>query len=729
MSTFCRSMSLVERKKLQWAKEREELASLCAPWGPPDQNIEQSLGSSIHMIGMREKKELGGETSGYGSDNPNQTPDLVRSNWHQSGYESSSSRDDRPKWGDKGVGVGKFWQPKEEPFNENQMNEPPNWVKRGLQDGEIVVSNTSPAESPEQRYDEPERPCTGSSYSHHRNTYIRGQNIPIDSVELAERERRRQVAMVHQEAIRLQLEERERMRREERERRIQEEHEEELRIEREQEIERQRKENELRKMREKQERERKRKEAIQEAIELAQKAAQLEKTRRINKQTSNHDKNITENITEKDKMSGSELNESNKKSEIIIDSETKDEKKSNNCDQLNNTRNITPRNEILNNEINNNLEIKGKTIESPRSPKKNVIDNKPPTPPMPTSKENFNNQCYNNNNNYINNNVASTPLFTPRTDNLALVIQTPLDALQNVQYALLVPATPQNIPIAVPINVPQTDRSCNTSRTENRILTPTQYRIKNRGVCDSSTQTEDSDFGRTGTAEHKEKYVREKLTNLELTYDNRNRKERRSRSESVEERPKWGANRPPTRYLKQSEKDPLYQRRKLRQNMRDNKTYDKNSSDESQTATTPRSYRKKGYIEKRHSRALWRKNDQVFTRNIRMYQTEIVPLESDKDQIYYKARDCCCVCRCERHQGSGENIKFDILKIEHTSPRENMQYKSEIIESSERLPDCNDDSSSNILDKLSSLHNGLLLKQEQWENCPSTPSLSPHNRN
>lgn len=114
------------------------------------------------------EKELGGETSGYGSDNPNQTPDCVPANWHQSGYESSSSRDDRPKWGDKGVGVGKFWQPKEEHFDKNH-NEPPNWVKRGLQDGEIVVSNTSPAESPEQRYEEHERPCTGStSFSHNR---------------------------------------------------------------------------------------------------------------------------------------------------------------------------------------------------------------------------------------------------------------------------------------------------------------------------------------------------------------------------------------------------------------------------------------------------------------------------------------------------------------------------------------------------------------------------------
>lgn len=108
------------------------------------------------------ERDGGGETSGYGSDN-NKTPDT--SNWQQSGYESSSSRDDRPRWGDKGVGVGKFWQPKEDSFERTSANEPPNWVKRGLKDGEIQVNNTSPAESPEQKYEENERPHTGSSYN------------------------------------------------------------------------------------------------------------------------------------------------------------------------------------------------------------------------------------------------------------------------------------------------------------------------------------------------------------------------------------------------------------------------------------------------------------------------------------------------------------------------------------------------------------------------------------
>ncbi|KAG5893013.1 hypothetical protein JTB14_037206 [Gonioctena quinquepunctata] len=726
MSTCDHSMSLIEKKKLQWAKEREELAALCSPWGPiSERNIEKSLMRDEisvkdqirrHLIEKRRRgslpplhknqfnsqdryerdKEVGGETSGYGSDNPNHTPECVQ-NWNQSGYESSSSRDDRPKWGDKGVGVGKFWQPKDDAMEKLGISEPPNWVKRGLQDGEIVVSNTSPAESPEQRFEENERPCTGSSYSHRRCTYIRGQNIPIDSIEMAERERRRQVAMAHQEAIRLQLEERESRRREERERLRREEQEEEMRIKREQEIERKRKEEELKQIREKQERERRRKEAIEEAIELAQKEAQMQKMKKYKQTNIINDARNTE-----EKPS---VHEITPRSEAPAKTDQDGEKKkNNNCEQLNNTRSIQPKSENINNEIINKLEINGKGIHSPRL-KHDSSENSLPIP------EQLNN-C-----NATNNNISSAPSPTPRLENnLAFILPTPLEALQTIQYALLVPATPQSVPM---LGVPLTDRSCNTSRTENRILTPTVYRNKNKNLCDSSTQTEESVFRRAETsADNNEKYLREKLNNLDLTYDNKLRRERRTRSEGLEDRPKWGANRPPTRYLKQSEKDPLYQRKKMRQKIRDSKAYDdKNSSDDSQTAS-PRSYRKKGYGDKRHSRAHWRKND-MFTRNVRMYQTEMIPLESDKDHIYYKRKECCCMCRCG-NRCSGENVKVDILKIEHNSPRENAQYKSE---RSGHLPDV-ENVNDEILERLAALHDGLLMKRDQWNDSPSTPSLS-----
>lgn len=118
------------------------------------------------------EKDMGGETSGYGSDN---APEHHQSRWnHQAGYESSSSfRDDRLKWGDRGVGVGKFWMPREiTDYDKVLTTEAPNWVKRGLQrDGELVVSNTSPAESPEQDYGEHDRPCTASTTTSQQARY------------------------------------------------------------------------------------------------------------------------------------------------------------------------------------------------------------------------------------------------------------------------------------------------------------------------------------------------------------------------------------------------------------------------------------------------------------------------------------------------------------------------------------------------------------------------------
>ncbi|CAH1975161.1 unnamed protein product [Acanthoscelides obtectus] len=678
-----RNMSLVERKKLQWAKEKEEMAALCSPLSAV-KSIER-LDNKLAVINqeyrkdpritprrsslpplyknncLEKEKEIGGETSGYGSDH---SPGCVET-WQQSGYESSSSRDDRPKW-----------QGREEPFDK-AASEPPNWVKRGLQDGEIIVSNTSPAESPEQRCEDSERPYTSStSCSQQRNTFIRGQNVRIDSAELAERERRRQIAIAHQEAIRRQLEERERSRKEERERKIKEEMEEELRIKREQEIEKQKREAELKSIQEKQEKDRKRKEAIQEAIELAQKEAQQERLKR------NRNVNLLDNCSEKNLPK--EVPEY--RPDEFVDN-------NDNLSESNNSKQGSSAPEMLNNEL-SSLEVKGKSMSTPRSSREDQSQSNTSDQQQP--KEQLNNQqpfALTQNN----------TLSVSNPDNLALVLP-PLESLHTYQYALLVPTTPQTLPIAVPINI---NSARSDQRTENRLLTPTQYRNKNKRLCDSATQTDDSYFRDVA---NNEKYLREKLTNLELSYENRNRKGRRSRSESLEDRPKWGANRPPTRYVKQSEKDPLYQRRKLRQKMRETKNYeDKNSSDDSRTAS-PR-YRKK---DKRTQRPLWRRNDQMFTRNIRMMKTEIIPLESDRDQLYYKNS----ACYCGRHRCSQENVRVDILKIER-SPRETSCREDQ----RERLPDVNDD----IIDKLSCLHNGLMMKSEQWENN-SQSSLSSATR-
>ncbi|CAG9770712.1 unnamed protein product [Ceutorhynchus assimilis] len=721
------SMSLVERKKQQWAREREELANLGVPFRqysqssgnsdrshygskpsltqkepPPSETYQRTSTerrSSLPPLYQNQynsnydfkhdKTDRGGETSGYGSDSyptpeykkQNLPPAGNNSQWpggnYQSGYESSSScRDDRPRWGDKGVGVGKFWQPKEEPYDQS-TNDPPNWVKRGLEaDGAIVVANSSPSVSPEQRYEENDRPCTGSSFSHQHKTYIRGQNIPIDSVELAQRERRRQLALAHQEAIRQQLEEREKKRQEERARRIREEREEELRIEREQEFERRRKLEEERAIQEKLERERKRKEAIKQALEIAEKEAKLEKIKlRMMKQSNGSNSelnNITENIVEKPKLPASEVNENVE-------------------EKLNNTKDIslTPKKDNITKEINNNLSEPPEIMPNPSvSPSKSTTS-------LHSS--------------VINNNQerSLTPIMqSPRNNQFTYFFQPTLDTLQNIQYAVLIPSA--QYPVALPVS--EINSVLNSARTENRILTPTRYR-NNVSKCDSSTQTDSLNSARS-SSETGEKYLRDKMSNMDLSYENK-RRDRRSRSESMDERPKWGVNRPPTRYMKQSEKDPLYQRRKLRQK-RDNanKSYDeKNSSDDSHIGTPVR-YRKKDVVDKRHSRARWRTEERMFNGNLKMYQREIAPLESDRDHLYVK---CCCNCR--RH-------KVDILKIEENSPRDSLERKNSLPEF-----DTTNDHRVDLLSKLSTLHNGLLLEQEKWENSPQTPTLlSPRHR-
>lgn len=414
---------------------------------------------------------------------------------------------------------------------------------------------------------------------------------------MAERERRRQIAIAHQQAIRQQLEEKERHRKEERERRIREEREEELRIERERELDRQRREQELKRIQEKNERERKRKEALEEALEIAQKAARekLEKQKLLKQ-------NINENIREK--------NKSPRKEEICCDEKPE---------------------EKLNNET-NETELLSKVVKTQSASVKET--------------NRIENEVTNNN----NNNRSLTPrqqLLSFRDNNLALVLPTPLDSLQGMQFAVLMPTLANSLPIAVPINAVDTNtvQMQHNERTQNRLLTPTQYR-NNKQFCDSSTQTDTLDYNHNETTD--ERYAREKMSTLDV---NENRSKKRAK-EAAEERPKWGVNRPQIRYLKQSEKDPLYQRRKIKQKIRQIKVYNDKysnysarSSDDS-PGNSPTHHRRR----ERASRASWRKNEHLFARDVSVYQTEIIPLESDRDQLYYKhhTHRCCCQCLSDK---------------------------------------------------------------------------------
>lgn len=467
--------------------------------------------------------------------------------------------------------------------------------------------------------------------------------------------------MAHQEAIRQQLEEREKNRRQERERRLQEEREEELRIERERKMEMERREIELRRLREKQEKEKQRKEALQEALKLAEKDAKEKKDKqKLLKQ------NINESIAEKSKSpSKDELTNNSINMENNLDSNCKSTELNNISNSNNNLSRINEI-ECNNNKLNNkeNEMFSGVGVETKSFDQNNeTIMNKAENTPSPNSYRSL------------------TPRQPHCRDNLAFLMQTPSESLQGMQFAVLMPNFgtnfTQGIPIAVPVNL--ANETIIAERTENRLLTPTIYR--NKQFCNSSTQTEFVEYNKNDTLDHS--HLSDKFSNMDLHYENRSRRNRMRNEDRntcreiiVEDRPKWGANRPPTRYLKQSEKDPLYQRRKLRQKMREvqvyrNKSnnYSPHSSDDSQTAS-PVAYRRNGYVEKRRSRALWRRNDHLFARNISVYQTEIIPLESDKDQIYYKSHlhKCCCQCLCEK---SGQPIKnFDRSNGEENLPSE-----------------------------------------------------------
>ncbi|KAF4532036.1 hypothetical protein B566_EDAN015015 [Ephemera danica] len=291
--------SLLEQKKLQWAKERAELEGLCSPWGRSSHHettrnshqnksyqVENVSSSSLPIIvqenavspaGFISEYEWrnGAQSVGYFNENsmtqslyvsPSYTRHSEHTNFNgsrnhldipspvggvssadDSGFSVGSksvrftartpgegeehAEEGRPRWGDKGVGVGHLWEPSTEPTA--RLPDPqstaispgayPSWLEKGLSRME-----TSPVPS-------------------EKRNFLRGQNVPLDPEEMEEREKKRQKALELQKAIKQQLEERDRKRREEKERRLCEDRREEERVRREQELERARLDQERRK--------------------------------------------------------------------------------------------------------------------------------------------------------------------------------------------------------------------------------------------------------------------------------------------------------------------------------------------------------------------------------------------------------------------------------------------------------------------------------------------------
>lgn len=111
-------------------------------------------------------------------------------------------------------------------------------------------------------------------------SFLRGQNVPMDPLVLAERESKRRKAMELQQAIKEQLQERENLKKMEKEKQYQIEKMEEERLAKQMEMERKRLEREQNIQFEKVENERKKEEAMRKALEKAAYEAQMERERK-----------------------------------------------------------------------------------------------------------------------------------------------------------------------------------------------------------------------------------------------------------------------------------------------------------------------------------------------------------------------------------------------------------------------------------------------------------------
>lgn len=514
-----------------------------------------------------------------------------------------------------------------------------------------------------------------------------------------------------QTAIKQQLEEREIKRKQDRERRLREEAEEESRIRREQEIERQRAEEEQKMIKEKKEREKKRNKAMQEALENAERQAKLEKTKQKHMRMKSNVLNLPENEPDEKANVMPAHNVVPVLPSIpppVVTART--------------NTSTTPSSNRSNSSITPDLV----------SPANNIIPPQRESSPHPDvyrkqevfeeDRKAHGTQHQENNHMKMTDNLVN--------ENLALVLQNPFDNLQGMQLAFLVPTVNMSNTLPFAALSLGTERS---SITENRVLTPSVYRI-GRNCRESSTQTENSHFRletenqETNKGDDRE----EKFGSLERRRDSMisDRKERRLRSEERSritrnertERPKWGVNRPPTRYLKQSEKDPAYQKRKMRQKTRETKVYeDKNnnysqSSDDSVPQTPDhRVYRKQSY-----NRNMWHKNERLFSQNISVYQTEIVPLELDRQGRVY-VKDRTDFRESERVLSTKQVAKrLDKYTPRGESRKDKLNDKNERkkLEKDESSFENND--SEGIIDKLNNLRHGLLLKQQQWDNDDSS---------
>ncbi|XP_053989562.1 uncharacterized protein LOC128882029 isoform X2 [Hylaeus volcanicus] len=337
----------------------------------------------------------------------------------------------------------------------------------------------------------------------------------------------------------------------------------------------------------------------------------------------------------------------------------------------------------FNNELDTNTEIKDPVSEKEDNQKETYVPEKPEDP----------------------NNVK--PVQVPISKDVAIVLSGRLEDSEllnkaNLQLVNLV-LTPSptnfqsnttNVSVGLNSFVHNLGNLNFTSINEKRLLTPSKHRTMNGR--DFGTQTDiENDLGDfqeemqikdVSIKDHKDATNASKRDIEKSTGEINVRTFPRSKSQprtSIESRPQWNANRPGTRYRTQSEKDPHYQRR-MRMRRRQVE-----SSDERSRSPSPD--RRKLVNMKTKIRTNRRKvKGDSYDADLSMDSlNSIVPLRTDKNGRIHVQDN-----KCERNDKENENS--------------NVWCGQE------------------ILSKLSSLKNGLLMKQIEWdsERCLVSPAAS-----
>ncbi|XP_076390526.1 uncharacterized protein LOC100876353 isoform X1 [Megachile rotundata] len=652
-----------------------------------------------HYASQGEERE--GETSGYASDSVDapvttesvlpgckpptaEMPEKTWQNPYQTTPESSlppsrrlsDSRIgelNRPRW-------GSVWG---QETARGDPPPPPSWLARLGQSSQVLVINHESASSSDS--------STIGSIGSDNKTYLRGQNIPVDADVLHEREAKRQKALELQNAIKKQLEEKDRQKKEDKERKLREERLEEERIKREREREKERFEEEQRRIKEREAVKLKQAEAMREVLKAAERLAKEQKKVRRKFEETDEENTIT----------------SSRECESKISNENQTKQ---NCPSARTQQNTIP------------------SIDMQDTNKKHTDNNK--------DKEDNNKDALNDSEKPDQDKNDLKPIQVPISKDVAIVLSGRLedsDILNkaNLQLVnLVLTPTPRTIEnnsnnISVGLNTfihnigssnfnPGSSRIPSTI-VENRLLTPSKYRSSNGRDFGTQTDIEnDQDFREKDLkdasmkdrkdATNANKRDIEKSINIgsteEITVKTLPRLKCQSRR-GIDSRPQWNANRPGTRYRTQSEKDPHYQRR-LRMRRRQVE-----SSDERSRSPSPD--RRKLINVKSKLRMINKPKTKVdsYDADLSMDSlNSIIPLRTDKN-----GRITIEESRCDR----SDKIRTDNNRV----------HGIDNIRESE-----NDNSNiwcgQEILSKLSSLKNGLLMKQMEWdsERCLVSPAAS-----